>query len=427
MKLTHLILLVLAILLACLLTLVLPGRALACDQESEANVNSRYDVEKVSLSGVASSKISWPLWNDMQKMVGAKYDQETTKKLAGRLRHELTQYSVTVKVQRGHEAEHVEIVFEANRKTWDADLFLPQLLYHSDEGFSGAINFGFRTHHNVFAAGLVSSSDELLERNAGYTLRYEHERVGTDVVHVKVEFGEYDQTFDEATIAAAAATPGAPAIYHSRQHFEPTVSVIPYPGLTLSAGLSFQDLGIDLPAPHTETAHAVTAGVQFRGRYHDNHGFVHAIAAGYDLRDGTDDLHSDLIYTRHLVSADYTASVGRHVFGARARGGYIDGDAPYFERFSLGNAALLRGWDKFDVAPLGGSRLLYGSLEYRYRPFRIFYDVGAVWDPVDSPITRHAIGIGLVSREGFFMSLGFPVRLHGVQGAFMIGFRRELP
>ena len=79
------------------------------------------------------------------------------------------------------------------------------------------------------------------------------------------------------------------------------------------------------------------------------------------------------------------------------------------------------------MAPLGGARLAYRIAGYRYRPFRVFYDAGAVWDPPVSPTTRHALGFGLISKDGIFLSVGFPVRLHEVRPAIMFGFRRELP
>jgi outer membrane protein assembly factor BamA len=110
------------------------------------------------------------------------------------------------------------------------------------------------------------------------------------------------------------------------------------------------------------------------------------------------------------------------VFGAHVKAGHINAAAPLFERFSLGNSATLRGWDKFDVAALGGARLAYGSLEYRYRPFQIFYDFGSVWDPGQPATVRHSVGFGLTWKNGFFVSLGFPVRLDDVRPAVMFGF-----
>ena len=47
--------------------------------------------------------------------------------------------------------------------------------------------------------------------------------------------------------------------------------------------------------------------------------------------------------------------------------GVINGDAPLYERFVLGDSTTLRGWNKFDLDPLGGSHVVHGSIDYRYR------------------------------------------------------------
>ena len=124
------------------------------------------------------------------------------------------------------------------------------------------------------------------------------------------------------------------------------------------------------------------------------------------------------------MSGDYTLSTRHQDFMFRFQGGHIDGEPPLFDRFTIGNTATLRGWDKFDVAPLGGTRLLYGSLEYRYRPFQLFYDFGKVWDPGQQAVEwKHSVGIGLAWKNGFFMSLGVPLKYHDITPVFMIGFR----
>ena len=58
----------------------------------------------------------------------------------------------------------------------------------------------------------------------------------------------------------------------------------------------------------------------------------------------------------------------------------ISGRAPLFERFVLGTSSTLRGWNKFDIDPLGGDRMVHNTLEYRYRMLEVFYDTGAVWN-----------------------------------------------
>src|SRR4029078_2604513 len=83
----------------------------------------------------------------------------------------------------------------------------------------------------------------------------------------------------------------------------------------------------------------------------------------------------------------------------RFSGGTISGTAPLFERFSLGDTTKLRGWNKFDVAPLGGNRMASGTVQFEFgspghlriqtdahpkldfrRPFILFSDAVAVGD-----------------------------------------------
>ena len=366
-----------------LLLLVLPPVAAGQDRDDQAaNVNSRYGVESVSLSGVGDSAISKALRADMQQLVGRNYDQAAVDDLASRLRKELRDYAIDVKVRRGDQAEHVKITFAAERhRNRRFDVHLPPVVYYSGEGWSGAIDLNFDTHHNFFSFGLLDTADELLERNAGYRLRYEHRRVGTDAVQIGVEFDAYHPTFEPPTQTALETAPVVPGAYRRRENFAPSVSVLPLGALKLTAGVSLETLDVELPAAHTERAYAFTADAQFRQRMGTAGGYRHTIGADYDLRRATPALGGDFVYTRHLVSADYTLSADRHLFGVHVKLGHLDGPAPLFDRFLLGNSATLRGWDKFDVAPLGGSRLAYGSLEYRYRQFQIFYDVGSVWDP----------------------------------------------
>ena len=72
--------------------------------------------------------------------------------------------------------------------------------------------FGFgiplKTHHNVFTFGLVSDADQLLERNAGLRLRYEHRKLGTDAVRFRMDFDSYHEKFNAATETALAQRPG---------------------------------------------------------------------------------------------------------------------------------------------------------------------------------------------------------------------------
>jgi hypothetical protein len=405
--------------------LICPSGLRGQDQKPQTNVNSRYEVEKVEISGVADSKISKALRDDMQKLVGEKYDQEAAQKLADRMRKELQDYSVTVKAKRGDTPDHVKVVFEAERTRWKRfEIPVPPVVYESKEGMNGVIEIPIDFQpHSVFTVGFVDSADELLERNAGVRLRLENRKIGTDLIQARVEFDTYHQTFNAATQAALAVNPGVPGIYRARQDFAPSLSLIPFRDLKLSIGASFERFQMQYPVAHTQTAYAGTADVQFRHNVRTQSRYRQRFSADYSLRSATHTLDSDFIYTRHFATVDYTVTKGRNLFGAHVQGGFITGIAPLFERFLLGDSLTLRGWNKFDVAPLGGTRSLHGSLEYRYRSFQLFYDAGTVYDPGKAGKVRHGLGFGWADKDGFFASVAFPVRLHQVVPMFMLGFR----
>ena len=81
----------------------------------------------------------------------------------------------------------------------------------------------------------------------------------------------------------------------------------------------------------------------------------------------------------------------------------------------------MRGWNKFEIDPLGGNRMVHNSVEYRYGAFEMFYDAGAIWDEGRQAATpRHGIGLGL--RHGSFeLAMAFPVRSGRADPVFMMG------
>jgi outer membrane protein assembly factor BamA len=107
--------------------------------------------------------------------------------------------------------------------------------------------------------------------------------------------------------------------------------------------------------------------------------------------------------------------------------GLIYGHAPLFERFVLGNSTLLRGWNKFDLDPLGGNRLAYGSVTYGYHIMRVFYDAGSVWNQGQAPEAKQSAGIGVSSGLGLFqkgaflLAVAFPLRQGHVDPVLIAG------
>jgi outer membrane protein assembly factor BamA len=111
---------------------------------------------------------------------------------------------------------------------------------------------------------------------------------------------------------------------------------------------------------------------------------------------------------------------GRHTLIEDVNAGAISGRAPLSERFVLGNSYRLRGWNKYDLDPIGGNRMLYNSVEYRYGVLRVFYDTGAIWDEGHPVTARHSLGIG--ARESVFtLALAFPVRSGHIEPIVMMG------
>ncbi len=412
------------ILLTMFLVPLWPVKAFADDQKPDANVNSKYDVESVEITGVAQSKVSAALRDDIQKLVGEKYSREAAETLARRMRKELPNYSINVKAEKGDKPEHLKVIFEAERNWWKRfDIKVPPVVYDSKEGWNGTLEIPIDIGPNIFTFGFVNTADPLLEREAGFRFRYENRKIGTDRLQLRLDFDTTHQKWNPATEAALALSPDVPGVYRSRQTFAPSLALIPYRDVKLTVGTSFDRFETQYPAIHTQTAYAGIAAIQYRHSWESSGGLRQRVRASYDLRTATGKFDSEFVYTRHHWTADYNVTKGRNQFGASFQAGRETGTAPLFDRFSLGNSFTLRGWNKFDVAPLGGDRMVHGSLNYRFRPFEVFYDVGAVWDSGHEARVKHGLGFGLAFHDGMFVSLAFPVRLDHVTPVLMLGCR----
>src|SRR4030095_3136919 len=100
----------------------------------------------------------------------------------------------------------------------------------------------------------------------------------------------------------------------------------------------------------------------------------------------------------------YEGKFGHNTFKFSYLGGRITGNAPQFERFSLGNTATLRGWNKYDFDPIGGDRVYHLSTEWSYKYFGVFMDNGAVWNSAETSTIRNSFGVFLGP-----LKLAFPV------------------
>jgi hypothetical protein len=385
-------------------------------EPAEFNVNSRYTVESVEVPRDVESRISRSLRQDIQQIVGNRLNAAALNDLGRRLRDELKVRSVTPKLVRGTSPDHVKVVIEVGRRKNEFDLSVPKFLYHSSEGWSAAVEASTIIGNSRFAAGLVSDGDELAERYAGIRTRYEHRKLGTDRVRLALAFDSYHQQWNPATIGAG----GLSEIYRTRQNFEPVATIVLARPLTLSVGAGFQRFQTQFPLARTDVANAAITTLRYEKRTEGSGPDQQHLEAAYSLRAATRALDSDFVYARHRWQLRYSVTRGRHSVTDEFVSGLITGHAPLFERYILGTSSMLRGWNKYELDPLGGSRVVHNSLDYRYGPVEVFYDTGAIWDQGQDAIARHSVGVGL-RKSSFLVAMAFPIKEGRVIPVFMVG------
>jgi len=393
---------------------------------SDDNVNTRYIVESVSVEGVPESRLSQPLLDDLHAMAGVRFDQRAAERLMKRVRDELPGYDVSRQMSRGSERGRLRMIVlvrPGEEMRWLH--FTPstsKFLYHTEQGWSGLldVNIG-RRDWRVSPIVAIDNADDLVEEYSGFGVRVEARNTGTEELGFAIELATYDADWRDAT--RAALTPGsAGLLYDRRSTVAPTISLAFTPHLHVTGGVSITQLEPDesIGGPG-RAANAWVGSAGYDRRWHTDRMRQH-LDATFGVRAGSGSLESDLHYERYVGRALYDAGWGRQAIVVSGFAGGISGDAPLFERFTLGDSSTLRGWDKYDIAPLGGDRVGHGSVEYRYRPVNFFLDGGAVWDSGADARTRFSTGFGL-HVDNFFATLAFPLNTSDVRTTFMIGVR----
>jgi hypothetical protein len=173
--------------------------------------------------------------------------------------------------------------------------------------------------------------------------------------------------------------------------------------------------------PDSQMANAYIGQIRFDSRWEQGRS-DQALEAMFTMRFADASLESDFDYNRYLGQAEYEYKRRRQRVRASALLGGIDGTAPLFERFTLGDSRTLRGWNKYDIAPVGGDRVFHTSIEYRYSGLALFLDTGSVWDAGIDRRVRVAAGFGF-HTDPFFMTVGFPLNTDDVRAVFTTGVR----
>ncbi len=400
---------------------------LAGSPEQDMNVNARYTVESVELAGDNSPTISTGLRGELTRLVGEKLNPAALDDLARRIRRELHVRAVTHRLLRGQTPEHVRVVFDVRGTPAKFEASVPKLVYRSDAGLSGAVEGTATVGAHAFTLGVVSDGDVLAERYSGIVARYEDKRLSSDRVRFRLDFESYRDQWNPATVQALDQ-PGAAAdtsgIYRTRQNIQPLVTFVISRGapgtVNLSLGASFERFQTQFPAARTESSNAMVTTLRYHRRLEGSGANQQEWDAGYSLRAATSSLGSDFAFARHQGDVQYAYIWGRSQILDGFTAGEITGRAPLYERFILGDSSMLRGWNRFEIDPLGGSRVVHNSLEYRYRLFDVFYDSGAIWDEGQTAVLRHSVGVG-VRQNGLYAALAFPIKEGHIEPVFMVG------
>ena len=389
-------------------------------ETADLNINARYTIESIHFSDQREYKLSNSALDEIRHLVGAKVSTEALDSLALRIRAELRAHDVTFKLARGAQPESVRVLIQVDRAGGSFDASVPNLSYNSALGFTGTGQLTSSIGSNAFTVALLRDSDTLIERFSGVQAKYQRLALANGRITVGFEFDGYQDQYASATLDALASDSrpsslGAEA-YGSRLNYEPSATFVLAAPLTYTVGLSFEQLNNLPSAARSESANAVINTLRYHQRWAKSDDRTQQLDAGYSLRAATTVLASNLAYTRHVAHLKYNYSSRSQSLEVTMLAGAIYGQAPLFERFALGDSTLLRGWNKYQLDPLGGNRLAYGSVTYGYHLMRVFYDAGSVWDQGKSPEPKESVGIGVASGLGvlekgaFLVALAFPLR-----------------
>ena len=422
-----------ALVSCCAVTQVAAGQGfLAKEVAAEANANTRYIVEAVQITGETGLKLSRSLQTAFQQLVGSHFDPEHLDELAREMRKELHLKSVTPHLLRGSQPDTVRVDFEVHRRSIVFDVTLPKFLYHSKQGWSAEGTASTTiARNNRLSFGLVSDGGTLAERYAGSAAVYENTHVGTDRIHLSFEFDQLHEQWNRATLMALDSNPKDPQTYRERRNFQPSVTIVLARPLLLQVGASLQQLEmqpssftpVNQESGFTQSANALFATIRFHRQFEAPQQ-TQEVVVDYNIRSASRAIRSDFTYTRHHWDFAYTLSRGNQTIQDEFTAGFISGQAPFFERFVVGTSSLLRGWNRFEIDPLGGTRLVHNSVTYRYRlpqiTGQVFYDAGSLWHGNGDSGIRHSLGVG-VSKSIFTLAVAFPVRKGQIDPVFMVG------
>ena len=401
------------------------------DEQREANINNRYVVEDVEIRGVPERDLSQALRDDLHALAGRPLDSDEADRLETRLKEALPGYDVTRRTVRGSQPGRTRLIFVANRAEWSRWLRFEPVdasgVYHSDQGWGAnlPVSMSGRDLH-VTPIIAIDNGDELIEEYSGFALRVETRKLVSERLGAFFEWSTFDQTWRDPTLASLAVDPRVPAPYRNRMSLTPLLKFAITQQLSIDGGVRITEMDPLVEPGPSQMANAAIGSLTFSERSRPGSGPRQDVEAAFTFRAGIRALESDLVYERYVGEANYLYRWGRHEVRASGMAGGISGDAPLFERFSLGDSRTLRGWDKYDIAPAGGDRMFHTSFEYQYQALGMFLDAGAVWDHGADAKMRVSTGVTFNPGPVFF-TVGFPLNTDEFRAVFVMGLRFPSP
>ena len=172
---------------------------------------------------------------------------------------------------RGADPESVRVLMQVERAGGSFDASVPALRYNSALGFTGTGQLASSIGPNAFTFRILRDSDSLVERMSGVQAKYERLAVANGRIRLGFEFDAYQDQYAFATLAALdsdsrPSSLGAGA-YGSRLNYEPSATFVLATPLTLTVGLSFEQLNNLPTAARSESANAVMSTLRYHQRW----------------------------------------------------------------------------------------------------------------------------------------------------------------
>lgn len=403
---------------------VFSARAFSWNPTDDTNVNSRYTVESVELTGASEARLSRGLREELRRYVGQRFSPEVFARLSGRVREELKARLVSPKLMKGSAPEQVRVVLDVMGRRVNVSTEQSRLAWHTQQGWTGNLQLNVEERDKQrLALGGFSDGDTFTERVTGARAGYSRSLLRG---RIRAGFSASATTaqYDARTLQAA----GPNELYRSSDSFQPTVTILPWRDesgqeLAVEVGLRWQRFALLSPETNRSVAsHALVNTLRYRRVRGDMERGRTTFTALATLANGA----GDYSFTRQEARAGVEYHRGASRLTVDFTEGTLGGRAPFTERFAGGNSQVLRGWNKFEIAPLGATRLVASNVEYgRSLKGKLeasaFVDSGSVWSRGTTATGRVSAGCGLRTRDGFYFYVAFPLRDGRVEPLFMTG------